>query len=176
MSSDPGQPWRTGLEAMHAIARCHATSKQTGQRCGQAVVPGRLTCHWHGGRASAPRDNTNGLIHGDRMREVVIAEKMRAGTSRVLRAMIKGTQQAVAKNLPAAVARTQHRELMEAVAACEDAALRAATEKAERLSRHAKRQKTKARKRNANRLLEDARGRVAMAEQSAKRMRSIAGL
>jgi hypothetical protein len=130
----------------------------------------------HGGtNPGARRNNTNGVIHGDRMREVVIGEKMRAGGRRIVRAMIRSTMENFERKVPASVAHTQHADLMQALVACEDAALRAAAEKAERLSQHAKRQKTKAGKRQANRLLEDARRRVAMAEQTAKRVRSLAG-
>jgi hypothetical protein len=109
------------------------------------------------------------------MREVTIGEKMRAGSGRIIRAMIRGTMQAYERKVPAAVAHAQHIELMLAAAACQDTQLEAAKAKAERLDAHYKRQKRRQGKRQANRLRKEAKERVAMMEATAKRVRGIAG-
>ena len=38
-------------EHLMGVQRCSAQSKQSGQRCKRAVVPGARVCHYHGGAA-----------------------------------------------------------------------------------------------------------------------------
>jgi hypothetical protein len=46
--------WQAALRLAHAVERCGATSKRTGQPCrGPAMANGRCRCH--GGKSTGPR-------------------------------------------------------------------------------------------------------------------------
>ena len=52
------------------VKKCGAHSRRTGQPCRQPAMPnGR--CRMHGGRAGAPRGNTNALKHGLYTRDAI---------------------------------------------------------------------------------------------------------
>jgi len=46
-------------------------------------------CHWHGGRAGAPKANVNGLKHGGRTPEAEIERKMAKGIRMAVKAVAK---------------------------------------------------------------------------------------
>ena len=81
--------WPPGIRAIWTGPRCTAMSKQAGRRCLQAPVPGRSVCHWHGGRAGAPKGNVNGLKHGGRTPEAEIERKMAKGIRMAVKAVAK---------------------------------------------------------------------------------------
>jgi hypothetical protein len=46
--------WQAALRLAHAVTRCGARSKRTGQPCrGPAMANGR--CHFHGGKSTGPK-------------------------------------------------------------------------------------------------------------------------
>jgi hypothetical protein len=151
MTTDSEPPWVLGIRAIRTGPRCTAMSKQAGRRCKQAPVAGRTVCHWHGGRAAAPLNNTNGVSSGRYMREDSIAAKASTAIKRSLYAMIRNTTQGFERQMPAAEVHAQHKALAEAIVICQQMQQEAAKSKAERLDRHDARQESKQPKRKADR-------------------------
>lgn len=61
----------------------------------QPVVRGRNVCHWHGGRAGAPKGSQNGFIHGRATKEAIAAQKAERIERRRARRLVKLATQAV---------------------------------------------------------------------------------
>jgi hypothetical protein len=140
-----------GIEAIRNAPRCHAMSKQAKRRCRQPVVPGRNVCHWHGGRAGAPKGHVNSLVHGDRMREDRIAKKAGTAAGRAIRGMIRNTMEGFKRQLPAAEVHARHAALVEQVAQAKAIQVEANRQKQERILQHYARQEAKEAKRKADR-------------------------
>ncbi len=70
-----------GIEDQMGAQQCRATSKQSGQRCRQKVVPGATVCHYHGGAApqvkAAAMERLRALQHPaiDRLSQLIEQEE-----------------------------------------------------------------------------------------------------
>jgi hypothetical protein len=148
-NSEPG--WAIGIRAIWSGPRCTATAKQAGRRCKQAPVAGRTVCHWHGGRAAAPLNNTNGVSSGRFMREDSVAAKASTAIAKSLRAMIRNTTVGYEKRLPAAEVHAQHVALAQTIAASKQVQQEARQRKQERLDAHYERLEAKEAQRKADR-------------------------
>ncbi len=49
---------------MDDARRCHARSKQSGERCKRPAAPGKRVCYMHGANAGPPKGNLNAMTHG----------------------------------------------------------------------------------------------------------------
>jgi hypothetical protein len=132
----PEPTWAAGLRALRAALRCKAWSRSANRRCRQVVVPGRDVCHYHGGRAGPPLNNTNGVSSGRYMREDAIRAKANAAINRAIYGMIRNAVIGYEKQLPAAHVRAQHEALLGQITACQAVQEEARRSKAERLERH----------------------------------------
>jgi|SRR6266436_4195917 hypothetical protein len=151
MTTVPEPTWAAGIRAIWTGPRCTAISKQTRRRCKQAPVPGRLTCHWHGGRASAPLNNTNGVSSGRYMREDSIAAKASTAIGKSIRAMIRNAVVGYENRLPAAAVHAQHVALAQTIAASQQVQQEARQRKQERLDAHYERLEAKEAQHKADR-------------------------
>jgi hypothetical protein len=111
--------WPPGIRAIWTGPRCTAMSKQAGRRCLQAPVPGRSVCHWHGGRAGAPKGNTNNLQHGRRTAEAEIERKMGKGIRMGANGMGKIFRKIITGQLSPLVGEELLKELGDTVAVAE---------------------------------------------------------
>jgi hypothetical protein len=73
---------------------CKAWARSAGRRCRQAVVAGNSVCHWHGGRAGAPRSNGNALVPGRYSATALAAKRAAAAQAREATAVIKAALKA----------------------------------------------------------------------------------
>jgi hypothetical protein len=116
----PEPTWAAGLRALRAAPRCKAWSRSANRRCRQAVVvPGRDVCHYHGGRAGPPLNNTNSVSTGRYMREDAIDQKATTVIGRTLRAMIRTTVQAYEGKLSRDEGKALHEALWGQIAVAE---------------------------------------------------------
>jgi hypothetical protein len=163
MTTIPEPTWAAGIRAIWTGPRCTAMSKQTRRRCKQAPVRGRSVCHWHGGRASAPLDNTNGVSSGRYMREDSIAAKANAAIGKSIRAMIRNAAVGYEKRLPAAAVHAQHVAFAQTIAACQQMEQEARQQKRARLEAYFERQEAKEAQRKADRRVRRRAARAAPA-------------
>jgi len=57
--------------------RCHAKSKQTGERCKRPAAPGKRVCYMHGARGGGVKGNLNGMVHGAYVKRVLNEDEQR---------------------------------------------------------------------------------------------------